>query len=71
MTIKYKSLTFQYILFLEGDSSNYLTYFKRATVLMAMGRSRSALPDLDEAIKLNPKFLQVENLDQKGFNQEG
>ena len=26
---------------------------------MAMGRSRSALPDLDEAIKLNPKFLQV------------
>jgi hypothetical protein len=26
---------------------------------MAMGRSRSALPDLDEAIKLNPKFSQV------------
>ncbi|CAB4036435.1 dnaJ homolog subfamily C member 3-like, partial [Paramuricea clavata] len=42
----------------EGDSSNFLTYFKRATVLMAMGRSRSALPDLDEAIKLNPKFSQ-------------
>ncbi|XP_046851742.1 dnaJ homolog subfamily C member 3-like [Xenia sp. Carnegie-2017] len=43
----------------EGDSSNFLTYFKRATVLMAMGRSRSALPDLDEAIKLNPKFYQA------------
>lgn len=26
---------------------------------MAMGRSRSALPDLDEAIKLNPKFSQA------------
>lgn len=43
----------------EGDSSNFLTYFKRATVLMAMGRSRSALPDLDESIKLNPKFYQA------------
>ena len=28
---------------------------------MAMGRSRSALPDLDESIKLNPKFYQVCN----------
>ena len=46
---------------LEGDSSNFLTFFKRATVLMAMGRSRSALPDLDQAIKLNPKFSQVLN----------
>ena len=26
---------------------------------MAMGRSRSALPDLNESIKLNPRFAQV------------
>lgn len=43
----------------EGDSSNFLTYFKRATVLMAMGRSRSALPDLNQSIRLNPKFSQA------------
>ncbi|XP_007551430.1 dnaJ homolog subfamily C member 3b [Poecilia latipinna] len=41
----------------EGDSENYLTYYKRAAVFLAMGRSKSALPDLTRAIQLKPDFL--------------
>ncbi|KAF3837127.1 hypothetical protein F7725_004591 [Dissostichus mawsoni] len=41
----------------EGDSKNYLTYYKRAAVFLAMGKSKSALPDLTKAILLKPDFL--------------
>ncbi|XP_026072754.1 dnaJ homolog subfamily C member 3-like [Carassius auratus] len=41
----------------EGDSKNYLTYYKRAAVFLAMGKSKSALPDLSQAIQLKPDFL--------------
>ncbi|XP_051982791.1 dnaJ homolog subfamily C member 3-like [Xyrauchen texanus] len=41
----------------EGDSKNYLTYYKRAAVFLAMGKSKSALPDLTQAINLKPDFL--------------
>ncbi|XP_030636053.1 dnaJ homolog subfamily C member 3b [Chanos chanos] len=41
----------------EGDSKNYLTYYKRAAVYLAMGKSKSALPDLTRAIELKPDFL--------------
>lgn len=44
---------------LDGDKSNYLTYFKRAAVLLALGRSKSALPDLERVIELRPDFLKV------------
>lgn len=41
----------------EGDSKNYLTYYHRAAVFLAMGKSKSALPDLTRAIQLKPDFL--------------
>ncbi|CAL8241613.1 unnamed protein product [Merluccius merluccius] len=41
----------------EGDPKNYLTYYKRAAVFLAMGKSKSALPDLTKAILLKPDFL--------------
>ncbi|XP_061524634.1 dnaJ homolog subfamily C member 3b isoform X1 [Phycodurus eques] len=41
----------------EVDSKNYLTYYKRAAVFLAMGKSRSALPDLTRAVQLKPDFL--------------
>nr|XP_033781169.1 dnaJ homolog subfamily C member 3-like [Geotrypetes seraphini] len=41
----------------EGDPYNYLTYYKRAAVYLAMGKFRSALPDLSKAIELKPDFL--------------
>ncbi|MEQ2262060.1 hypothetical protein XENORESO_002786 [Xenotaenia resolanae] len=41
----------------DGDSKNYLTFYKRAAVFLAMGRSKSALPDLTRAIELKPDFL--------------
>lgn len=43
----------------EGDSKNYLTYYKRAAVFLAMGKSKFALPDLTRAIQLKPDFLAV------------
>lgn len=45
--------------FPEGDSKNYLTFYKRAAVFLAMGKSKSALPDLTKAIQLKPDFLAV------------
>uniref|UniRef100_A0A674BKA1 DnaJ (Hsp40) homolog, subfamily C, member 3b n=1 Tax=Salmo trutta TaxID=8032 RepID=A0A674BKA1_SALTR len=44
----------------EGDSKNYLTYYKRAAVFLAMGKSKSALPDLTRAIQLKPDFLALQ-----------
>lgn len=46
-------------MFSEGDPSNYLTYFRRATVYLAMGKSKSALPDLDKVVELKPDFNAV------------
>ena len=43
----------------EGDPNNYMSYFRRATVLLALGRSKSALPDLDKVIELKPDFTAV------------
>uniref|UniRef100_A0A803SZI0 J domain-containing protein n=1 Tax=Anolis carolinensis TaxID=28377 RepID=A0A803SZI0_ANOCA len=43
----------------ENDPKNYLTYYKRATIYLAMGKFKSALPDLSKAIELKPDFLAV------------
>lgn len=40
----------------EGDNRNYLTYFKRATVYLALGKARLAISDLDRALELKPDF---------------
>ncbi|XP_071159834.1 dnaJ homolog subfamily C member 3-like [Mytilus edulis] len=40
----------------DGDRKNYLTYFRRATVYLALGKSKSALPDLDKVMELKPDF---------------
>lgn len=36
-----------------------MTYFRRATVFLAMGKSKSALPDLTKVIELKPDFTAV------------
>lgn len=41
----------------DADKTNYLTYFKRATVYLAIGKHKSALEDLNEVIYLKPDFL--------------
>lgn len=43
----------------DGDPKNYLTYFKRATVYLALGKPRSALPDLNKVLELRPEFTAV------------
>lgn len=40
----------------EGDPNNYLTHFKRATVYLALGKSKFALMDLDRVLELKPDF---------------
>ena len=42
--------------FSEADPKNYLTYFKRATVYLALGKSKPALEDLNQVIQLKPDF---------------
>ncbi|KRX95561.1 DnaJ -like protein subfamily C member 3 [Trichinella pseudospiralis] len=41
----------------EADPNNYLTLYRRATVYLALGKSKSALPDLDRVIELQPDFI--------------
>ncbi|XP_053574312.1 dnaJ homolog subfamily C member 3 [Bombina bombina] len=41
----------------EGDQTNYLTFYKRAAVYLAMGKFKSALPDLSKAIELKSDFM--------------
>uniref|UniRef100_A0AAR2L6L4 DnaJ homolog subfamily C member 3 n=1 Tax=Pygocentrus nattereri TaxID=42514 RepID=A0AAR2L6L4_PYGNA len=40
----------------DGDPKNYVGYYRRATVYLAMGKSKSALPDLSKVIELKPDF---------------
>lgn len=40
----------------DADPSNYMSYYKRATVFLALSRSRPALADLDKVIQLKNDF---------------
>uniref|UniRef100_A0A669DL74 DnaJ homolog subfamily C member 3 n=1 Tax=Oreochromis niloticus TaxID=8128 RepID=A0A669DL74_ORENI len=40
----------------DRDPQNYMAYYRRATVFLAMGKSKSALPDLSRVIELKPDF---------------
>lgn len=40
----------------EGDNRNFLTFFKRATVYLALGKAKLAIQDLDRALELKPDF---------------
>ncbi|XP_066930725.1 dnaJ homolog subfamily C member 3-like [Clytia hemisphaerica] len=44
---------------IEGDPENYMTYFKRATVLLALGRSKTALKDLTKVVELRHDFIRA------------
>lgn len=41
----------------EGDPSNYLTYFKRGTVYLALGKSKFAINDFSRVLELKPDFV--------------
>merc|ERR1712141_395524 len=41
----------------DADPNNYMSYYKRATVFLALGRSRPALADLDKVIQVKNDFL--------------
>ena len=45
--------------FSDADPSNYMSYYKRATVFLALSRSRPALADLDKVIQLKNDFMAV------------
>lgn len=44
---------------IELDPTNYMTYYRRATVLLAMGKVKAALPDLDKVVELKADFISV------------
>ena len=41
---------------IDGDPSNYMTYYRRATVYLAMGKAKSALQDLNKVVELKTDF---------------
>ncbi|XP_065841166.1 dnaJ homolog subfamily C member 3-like [Oscarella lobularis] len=56
---QYQDALSHYHAAVDGDPNNYMTYFRRATVYLAIGRSKSALPDLAKVIELKPDFIQA------------
>uniref|UniRef100_A0A8V5G2I2 DnaJ homolog subfamily C member 3 n=1 Tax=Melopsittacus undulatus TaxID=13146 RepID=A0A8V5G2I2_MELUD len=40
----------------EADSDNYIAYYRRATVYLAMGKSKAAICDLSKAVELRQDF---------------
>lgn len=43
-------------MFTEGDPNNYLIYYQRGTVYLALGKSKFALNDLTRVLELKPDF---------------
>lgn len=43
----------------EGDSDNYIAYYRRATVYLAMGKSKAAIRDLSRVVELKQDFTSV------------
>uniref|UniRef100_A0A8D0GXV4 DnaJ homolog subfamily C member 3 n=1 Tax=Sphenodon punctatus TaxID=8508 RepID=A0A8D0GXV4_SPHPU len=41
---------------IEGDPDNYLAYYRRATVYLAMGKSKAAIRDLSKVVELKQDF---------------
>lgn len=46
----------QYHSAVDGDPTNYLTFFKRGTVYLALGKAKNALGDFDRVLELKPDF---------------
>jgi tetratricopeptide (TPR) repeat protein len=44
---------------IELDPNDYQIHFRRATVLLATGKVKAALPDLDKVVELKPDFIAV------------
>lgn len=44
---------------IDADPSDYMSYYKRATVFLALSRSRPALADLDKVLMMKPDFTQA------------
>lgn len=57
------------------DPKNYLTFFKRATTYLSLGRTNQATDDFNRVLALKPKFegahLQLARLKAKGGDWEG
>ena len=47
---------------IDADPTNYMSYYKRATVFLALSRSRPALADLDKVLQLKSDFIQVRSI---------
>ena len=43
----------------DADPTNYMSYYKRATVFLALSRARPALADLDKVLQLKKDFVKA------------
>lgn len=42
---------------IEADPANYMSYYRRATIYLGMGKFKAALTDLNRVIELKPDFV--------------
>uniref|UniRef100_A0A4X2MBI8 DnaJ homolog subfamily C member 3 n=1 Tax=Vombatus ursinus TaxID=29139 RepID=A0A4X2MBI8_VOMUR len=45
----------------DGDPDNYIAYYRRATVYLAMGKSKAAIPDLSKVVELKTDFTALKS----------
>lgn len=66
--INYRTFTtFVFVVVAEGDPENYLTFFKRGTVYLALGKAKLAISDLDRVIQLKPDFTAVSIVQKRKY----
>ena len=44
---------------IDGDPENYMSYYRRGTVYLGMGKFKSALTDLNRVVELKSDFTSV------------
>ncbi|XP_014246466.1 dnaJ homolog subfamily C member 3 [Cimex lectularius] len=55
----------------EGDPRNYLTYFKRGTVYLALGKAKFAISDFNRVLELKPDFTGARHQRAMVYFKEG
>ena len=68
---RYHEALASFDLALQADPSSWLTYYRRATAQLSLGRTSAALQDYQSLIELNPKFDKAYLQQAKVYLKEG
>ncbi|TKY86419.1 hypothetical protein EX895_004568 [Sporisorium graminicola] len=68
---RYQDALSSFDLALQADPSSWLTYYRRATAQLSLGRTSAALQDYQSLLELNPKFDKAYLQQAKVYLKEG